>query len=115
MAKHYRNHENYRIGTGNLFLHLKVGNGQHHSTRVKLDKNTLVYGQFDTQFIGQAESCVNKRIWIEINATDTNEHTNLIPVTVKLKDDSSEKEYAYDLEADENGGTVIFDLIISVK
>ena len=115
MAVFYQNTEVYNAGTGNLFLFLKVGMWQYYNSFVRIGKKKLVSGQFEALFIGPVQDCKNNSLVVEINATDTNEATNTVPVSLQLKDDQNDKVYEYAVEADKNGGTILFEIKFSIK
>ncbi|TDO25176.1 hypothetical protein [Sediminibacterium goheungense] len=115
MAVFYKNEETYQSGTGNLFLFLKVGMGQYYNAFVKIGKKKLVFGQFEVILIGTVEDCHGKKLFVEINATDVNPHTDNVPVNIILKDDQQETVYDYSVDADKNGGTILFEIEFTIK
>lgn len=115
MAVFYQNSEVYQAGTGNLFLFLEVGMGQYYNSFVKIGKKKLVSGQFDEMLVGAIQDCRNKILIVEINATDVNPDTDIVPVNIRLKDDLNESSYEYTVEADKNGGTILFEIKFSIK
>ncbi|MBW0178313.1 hypothetical protein [Sediminibacterium sp.] len=115
MAVFYKNSETYKAGNGSLFLFLKVGMGQYYNAFIKIGKKKLVSGQFDEILIGDIEDCRNKILLVEINATDVNPDTDTVPVSIQLKDDQNESLYEYSVDADKNGGTILFEIKFSIK
>lgn len=114
MAVIYEIKETYTAGSGELDLFLTVGNGQYQNTLVMLDKEILDWGDVHEIRIGKVSDCRNKKLFLEINATDANTNTNLIPVTIQLKDKTNEAIYEYEQEAKELG-SILFNVDIKIK
>lgn len=110
MATIYTANEKYELGTGILYISVVVGNKQKANTLVKLGKKIIVWGVFPKVPIDDVDNCNGKTLYVEVNATDTNSSTDTIPVTITLWDDKNKQVYSYQNDADENGGTVIFDI-----
>jgi Tfp pilus assembly major pilin PilA len=115
MAVIYKAKESFTLGSGNLKLSVEIGNGQKANTLVTLDDNIIVWGVISEITIDTVENCKNKKLYLEVNATDTNSNTDTVPVTIDLHDDSEEETYEYEEDADKNGGTVIFEITINLK
>lgn len=115
MAVVYKAKESYTLGTGNLKLTVEIGNGQKANTLVMLDDKVIVWGVISEITIDTVDNCKGKKLYLEVNATDTNSNTDTVPVTVDLHDDSAGEVYEYEEDADENGGTVIFEITINLK
>ncbi|BFG69594.1 hypothetical protein KACHI17_04750 [Sediminibacterium sp. KACHI17] len=114
MAVTYEIKETYTSGSGDLVLKLQVGNGQYHNTMVMLGDELLVWGTFPKLTIGKVADCKNKKLFIEVNATDTNANTNLIPVTIELADNSKKEVYEYEQSVAQNGGSILFNIYIDI-
>ncbi len=115
MAVFYKNAESYQSGAGNLFLFLKVGMGQYYNAFVKIGKKKLVSGHFESILVGSLEDCRSKILLVEINATDVNPDTDTVPVSILLKDDQKQTLYEYTVDADKDGGTILFEIKFTIK
>lgn len=114
MAVTYDIKETYKSGSGDLILKLQVGNGQYHNSMVMLGDEVLVWGTFPKLTIGKVSDCKNKKLFIEVNATDTNSNTNLIPVTIELADQTNQEVYKHAESVDQNGGSILFNIHIQI-
>lgn len=114
MAVTYEIKETYTSGSGDLILKLQVGNGQYHNSMVMLGDELLVWGTFPKLTIGKVADCKNKKLFIEVNATDTNANTNLIPITIELADNSKKEVYEYEQSVSQNGGSILFNIHIEI-
>lgn len=114
MAVIYEIKETYTAGSGELILKLQVGNGQYHNSLVMLGTKVLVWGTFSKINIGRVVDSKNKILFIEVNATDTNMHTNLIPLTIELSDKTNQEVYEYEQTVEQQGGSLLFNIYIEI-
>ena len=114
MAVIYTANEDYQLGSGFLKLSVTVGNGQYANTLVKLDTQVKAWGIFPEIILDTVQNCKDKKLFLEINATDSKPNTQTIPITVIVKDDINAKTYSYTEEADVEGGTVLFNVYINL-
>lgn len=116
MAIVYQANEKFTLGAdGDLFLSVKVGNKQKANTLVLLNDDFKIWGVFSELNVGAVVGCKGKKLYIEVNATDTNSQTNTVPVSITLRDNASSKNFDYENDADVNGGTVLFEINIDLK
>ncbi|MGJ3234364.1 hypothetical protein [Marivirga sp.] len=114
MAKHVKKDVNYSVGSGVVNLRLVIGEGQLGTATGLLDSNLLFIGSLIDMSIGHSDIIKGKKLYIDSSIKDVRPDTDETIVTIELTDDANSQTITSEGKAEQNGGTVIHDIEISL-
>jgi hypothetical protein len=102
--------EDYKVGDGDVFLSLFIGEGQTGTTEVFLGTRPLVTlsGHFGNLFIGKGPDLVGKKLQVRSVINDVISAHNLMSVTYELRGGTRARSFEADGEVATNGSLLRF-------
>ncbi|GAB4376167.1 MAG: hypothetical protein Kow0042_22210 [Calditrichia bacterium] len=100
--------ENYRVGSGDIFLTIYFGDAQFGSSAVVFDNEILGIGEINQLKIGRGTEIIGKTLKIKSTVTDVNDKTNHTSITYKFTGGVSDQEFRFSEDVEEEGDSIIY-------